>query len=156
MVTAQHIYLSLFLLKMFSGTLICLQWLQIFWPSSQWSCSKMLLIHVNNSFRTCLFMNANVSKHSSYSACSLPGLDKSSQVQRKSEQRKVIIFCHSIIKPIIIHARIISEILFEQDNETKTKIKTRAKNTPGYIITLTDCLLKVRETLLCLWPHVEV
>ena len=156
MVTAQYIHLTLFFFFNVFRHLDFFQWLQIFWPSSQWSCSKMLLIHVNNSFRTCLFMNENVSKHSSYSACSLPGLDKSSEVQRKSEQRKVIIFYHSIVKPIIIHARIFSEILFEQDNETKTKIQTRAKNTPGYIIILTDCLLKVRETLLCLWPHVEV
>ena len=86
----------------------------------------MLVIHVkmnlcallNDHKSICLLMNANISKYSSYSTCSLPGLDKSSQVQRKSEERKVVI--SFTIPTIIIFAGVYLETLFEQDNETKT------------------------------------
>ena len=43
-------------------------------------------------------------------------------------------FYYSNVKTVVIYARVYSDF-FEQDNETKTKIETKAKNSPGYITT---------------------
>ena len=92
------------------------------------------LLNVHKSI--CLLMNANISKYSSYSACSLPAMAKSSQVQRKSEERKVIIsFTIPLLNQLLFLPEFILRLFLSKTTRQRHKIQTRAKYTPEYITT---------------------